>query len=64
MTVPVKVSAAAATVVPLTSIRQPSELLGSTAVDLMLRETESGSGFEPEQVLFQPELVVRESTGA
>lgn len=52
----------AATVVPLSSIRQPSELIGHRAVELLLAEVE-GAG-EREQVVFQPELVVRESTGA
>lgn len=51
---------AAAAVVPLSSIRQPSALIGSTAVELLLREAEGG--FEPEQVVFEPELVVRAST--
>ncbi|MBF4631200.1 LacI family DNA-binding transcriptional regulator [Clavibacter michiganensis subsp. phaseoli] len=47
---------ASATVVPLSSIRQPSALIGATAVDLLL-------GDAPRQVLFQPELVIRASTG-
>ncbi|MDH6235569.1 substrate-binding domain-containing protein [Cryobacterium sp. CG_9.6] len=49
-------------VVPLSSIRQPSELIGYTAVDLLLREAAGGVNFEHEQIVFQPELVVREST--
>lgn len=53
---------ATATVVPLSSIRQPSALIGSTAVDLLLREADSPSDFEREHIVFQPELVVREST--
>ncbi|MFU8948154.1 LacI family DNA-binding transcriptional regulator [Mycetocola zhadangensis] len=53
---------ATAAVVPLTSVRQPSALIGSTAVDLLLREAEGGDGFEREHIVFQPELVVREST--
>lgn len=53
---------AAAAVVPLSSIRQPSALIGYTAVDLLLREAAAGEGFEHEQIVFQPELVVREST--
>jgi LacI family transcriptional regulator len=53
---------ASAAVVPLSSVRQPSELIGSTAVDLLLREVEGGDGFQHERVVFQPELVVREST--
>lgn len=55
---------ASAAVVPLSSIRQPASLIGYTAVDLLLREAAAGSGFTPEQVVFQPELVVRESTRA
>jgi LacI family transcriptional regulator len=50
----------AATVVPLSSIRQPSELIGFRAVELLIAEVE-GAGTR-EQVVFQPELVVREST--
>jgi LacI family transcriptional regulator len=47
---------ASATVVPLSSVRQPSALIGATAVELLLEQ-------EARQVLFQPELVVRASTG-
>jgi LacI family transcriptional regulator len=54
---------AAAAVVPLSSIRQPASLIGYTAVDLLLKEAAAAEGFTPEQVVFQPELVVRESTG-
>jgi DNA-binding LacI/PurR family transcriptional regulator len=54
---------ASAAVVPLSSIRQPSVLIGYTAVDLLLREAAGGDAFEHEQIVFQPELVVRESTG-
>lgn len=53
---------ASAAVVPLSSIRQPSVLIGYTAVDLLLREAQAGTGFAHEQIVFQPELVVREST--
>lgn len=51
---------AAAAVVALSSIRQPAELIGYTAVDLMLRE--AGGRSDRERVVFQPELVVRDST--
>lgn len=54
---------ASAAVVPLSSIRQPAALIGRTAVELLMREAEDGPGFEHEQVVFQPELVVRASTG-
>lgn len=56
---------AAAAVIPLSSIRQPAELIGRTAVELLLRELkaiESGADLDHEQVVFQPELVIREST--
>jgi LacI family transcriptional regulator len=54
---------ASAAVVPLSSIRQPSALIGKTAVELLLAEAEDPSA-PPQQVVFQPELVVRASTGA
>ncbi|HLT60912.1 MAG TPA: LacI family DNA-binding transcriptional regulator [Microlunatus sp.] len=56
---------AGSTVVPLTSIRQPSELIGKTAVELLLEETAAlaeGRPFERQQVVFQPELIIRESS--
>ena len=52
---------AAAAVVPLSSIRQPSALIGATAVKILLEEA-ADPGIAPRQVEFQPELVVREST--
>ncbi|MEG3616095.1 LacI family DNA-binding transcriptional regulator [Isoptericola haloaureus] len=42
---------------PLTSVRQPMHALGYRAADLLLADDETA-----EQVVFQPELVVREST--
>ncbi|MCW4456843.1 LacI family DNA-binding transcriptional regulator [Microbacterium sp. MPKO10] len=51
-----------ASVVPLSSVRQPSHEIGHTAVDLLLRENAEGEDFTHEQFVFQPELVVREST--
>ncbi|MGC5224714.1 LacI family DNA-binding transcriptional regulator [Micromonospora sp. DT81.3] len=57
---------AAATVVPLSSVRQPASLIGYTAVDLLLRElglADDGESAQERAVLFRPELVVRESTG-
>jgi LacI family transcriptional regulator len=54
---------AAAAAVPLTSVRQPRQLLGRTAVELLLAETESPNGsHEHRQVEFKPELIVRESS--
>ena len=52
---------ASAAVVPLSSIRQPSALIGRTAVEILLEEA-ADSSLAPRQVVFQPELVVREST--
>ena len=46
-------------VVPLTSVRQPAALIGRTAVDMLLDDADPGR-----QVVFTPELVVRESTGS
>lgn len=56
---------AGATVVPLSSIRQPSRLIGRTAVELLLGEVaalDDSLPFTAEQVVFQPELVVRQSS--
>ncbi|NIZ91431.1 LacI family DNA-binding transcriptional regulator [Kineococcus rubinsiae] len=50
---------AATATVPLTSVRQPRQLLGRTAVELLLAQVE---GRAPQQVVFEPELVVRRST--
>ncbi|WP_062289600.1 LacI family DNA-binding transcriptional regulator [Demequina phytophila] len=50
---------AASAVVPISSVRQPSALIGSTAVELIL---EAGDGVAPRQVVFEPDLVVRAST--
>ena len=52
---------ASAAVVPLSSIRQPSALIGQTAVELLLAEA-ADPGVEPTHVVFTPELVVRAST--
>ncbi|MGO2112046.1 MAG: substrate-binding domain-containing protein [Pseudoclavibacter sp.] len=47
--------------VPLTSVRQPKELMGRTAVELLVAEIEGTAGHEHQASLLQPELVVRES---
>ncbi|MFT4029338.1 MAG: LacI family DNA-binding transcriptional regulator [Protaetiibacter sp.] len=52
---------ASAAVVPLTSIRQPSRLIGQTALRILLEEADDPE-LPPRQLVFQPELVVREST--
>ncbi|KHK97118.1 LacI family transcriptional regulator [Microbacterium mangrovi] len=52
---------AGAAVVPLSSVRQPAQLIGSTAVELLLA-LESDPGAEREHIVYRPELVVRAST--
>ena len=53
---------AAAAAVPLSSIRQPSEDLGKTAAGLLLDEVSNPGTHRHRQVIFAPELVVRDST--
>ncbi|MEV4836677.1 LacI family DNA-binding transcriptional regulator [Nonomuraea sp. NPDC049486] len=55
---------AAAAAVPLSSVRQPRELLGRTAIELLLEEVSSPDEHRHRQVIFQPDLVVRESSKA
>ena len=52
---------AAAAAVPLSSMRQPSRMIGRTALRILLEET-SDPDMIPRQTVFQPELVVRAST--
>ncbi|WP_205820377.1 MULTISPECIES: LacI family DNA-binding transcriptional regulator [unclassified Microbacterium] len=53
---------ATATVVPLTSVRQPAQLIGRTAVELLLRSISDPDGEYERRVRFRPELIVRQST--
>lgn len=53
---------AAAAAVPLTSVRQPRQRLGRTAARLLLEEAGADGDHEHRQVIFQPELVARQST--
>lgn len=48
---------------PLTTVRQPIEMMGQAAVDLLVTQIE-GAGVTPDELLFEPELVVRGSTAA
>lgn len=48
-------------VVPLSSIRQPTELIGTTAVDLLMAAAATGA-HTPSHPMFEPELIVRRST--
>ncbi|MEE6312070.1 substrate-binding domain-containing protein [Plantactinospora veratri] len=53
---------AAAAAVPLSSVRQPRQRLGQTAAQLMLDEANDPENHQHKQVIFEPELVVRESS--
>jgi LacI family transcriptional regulator len=53
---------AAAAAVPLTSVRQPRAELGNTAGELLIDEVTNPATHRHQQVVFQPELVVRAST--
>jgi LacI family transcriptional regulator len=53
---------AGAAAVPLTSVRKPRQELGAAAAQLLLDEARSGGEHQHQQRLFQPELVVRESS--
>jgi LacI family transcriptional regulator len=54
---------AAAAAVPLSSVRQPREQLGRTAAELLMEEVDHGDRHEHRHVVFQPELVIRDSSG-
>jgi len=55
------ISFAAAAAVPLSSVRQPSRMIGQTALRVLMEESEDSS-LIPRQTVFRPELVVRAST--
>jgi LacI family transcriptional regulator len=50
--------------VPLTTIRQPKYDLGFAATDLLLDEVTNKGSHTHRQIVFRPELIVRQSTGA
>ena len=47
---------------PLTTVRQPIEAMGQAAVGLLVNQVD-GVGVQADELLFEPELVVRGSTG-
>ncbi|NUT42240.1 MAG: substrate-binding domain-containing protein [Thermoactinospora sp.] len=53
---------ASASAVSLTSIRQPTYQLGKVATELLLDECDNPVTHAHQQIMFQPELIVREST--
>ncbi len=48
----------------LTTVRQPLHRMGETAAQLLLRRIQNPTEAYPEVMTFEPELMVRESTGA
>lgn len=58
------ISFASSALISLTSVRQPSALIGAQAIELLIEETESPQSSTRRQVVFQPELVVRDSSRA
>ena len=55
------ISFAGAAAVPLSSVRQPSRMIGQTALRILLEEADDPS-LIPRQTAFRPELVIRKST--
>lgn len=55
---------AAASAVPLSSVRQPREQLGRAAAGLLIEEAIGDPGHAHRQLIFEPELIVRESSGS
>ena len=47
---------------PLTTVRQPIEPMGRMVIELLISQL-SGVAAPPDEYLFEPELVVRGSTG-
>lgn len=54
---------ASSAAVPLTSVRQPKFEMGFAAAKLVIAESDDPSAHAHQRVTFQPQLVVRESTG-
>jgi DNA-binding LacI/PurR family transcriptional regulator len=47
---------------PLTTVRQPIEAMGRAAVELLVTQI-AGRTVPPDELLYEPELVVRATTG-
>jgi len=54
---------AATAAVPLTSVRQPARQVGRTAAALLLEEVSHPGDHAHRQVMFRPELIIRQSSG-
>ena len=55
---------AASAAIPLSSVRQPAQQLGSTAATLLLDVIADPAGSKVKHTTLKPELVVRRSTSA
>jgi LacI family transcriptional regulator len=53
---------AAAAAVPLSSVRQPRDQLGKSAAQLLIQETAEGEAHSHRQMVFEPQLVARDSS--
>ena len=53
---------ASAAAVPLTSVRQPAHRIGYKAAELLLADTAGAEQHVHQQVVYEPELVVRRSS--
>jgi len=53
---------AAAAAVPLSSVRQPRDSLGRAAAQLLIEETSEDTRHGHRQIIFEPQLVVRDSS--
>ena len=53
---------AAAAAVPLTSVRQPRQQLGRSAARMLIDESAADESHQHQQVIFEPKLIVRQST--
>ena len=56
------ISFASSALISLTSVRQPSALIGAQAIELLIEETEDPRNPIRRHVVFQPELVIRDSS--
>lgn len=48
-------------IAPLTTVRQPKELMGEIAVKLLVEDMKSGSKRDKSKIVLQPQLIVRKS---
>jgi LacI family transcriptional regulator len=53
---------AGAAAIPLSSVRQPREQLGRAAAELLIEEIDDEDSHRHRQVVFEPELIVRDSS--